>query len=74
MNSLKENQKVRSLRNKEEVSKELQGTYGKTIVVMTSNPEELDILSNKLKDDYEVVMNTEIMENKDYAKVFVRKD
>lgn len=52
----------------------MQGTYGKTIVVMTSNPEELDILSDKLKDDYEVVMNTEIMENKDYAKVFVRKD
>jgi len=58
----------------DEVSSELVGKYGSTLVIMTSNPEELDIACKKLGKEYRVVMETTVMDNNDYVKVLVRKD
>lgn len=72
---MKANQRVyKRSKSDEKVTEELQGSYGKTLVVMTSNPEELDILSKILKDRYDTVMDTDVLDNQDYAKVFVRKE
>lgn len=69
---MKIDQKVQ-VKNHNKVSNELQGSYGKTLVIMSSNPEEIDILCNKLGDDYNIVMDTDLLENHDYAKVIVRR-
>lgn len=63
-----------SLKSDNEIRKELVGSYGSTLVIMSSNPNELNILYDKLKSDYSVVMDTTLLENHDYGLVVIRKD
>lgn len=67
--------KTRSVRinSENDVSERLQGSYGRVIVLMSSNPEEIDLLCSKL-DGYSTVMDTEVLDNYDYAKVIIRDD
>lgn len=56
-----------------QVSKELKGTYGTTIVLMSSNPEELQIVIDKLGNEYDTILETCIIDNGDYATVLNRR-
>lgn len=55
-----------------EVSDDLKGSYGRAVIIMSSNPEEIDIVCNKLGKNYKVIMETEVLDNHDYAKVILR--
>ena len=58
----------------EKVSRELKSSYGNTIILLTSNPEEIDHIWNLIESEYDVVMDTDVIDNGDYAKVIVRKN
>jgi len=64
---------ISSPKDEKVISDELEGSYGKSIVIMSSNINELDMLCSLLGDRYEVVMDTEVLDNHDYAKVIIRK-
>ena len=50
-----------------------EGSYGKSIILLSSDPAEIERLCEKLGDDYQVVMEVTPMDNNDYSKVIVRK-
>lgn len=50
------------------------GTYGKSLVLLSSDPAEIERLCDTLGDSYQVVMEIFEMDNGDYGKVILRKE
>ena len=65
---------IHKTKDPEKVSRELKSTYGSTVILLTSNPEEIDHIWNLIEPEYDIVMDTDVIDNGDYAKVIVRKE
>ena len=50
------------------------GSYGKAIVLLSSDPAEIERISDALGEEYKTVMELEELENHDFSKVIVRKE
>ena len=59
--------------NKNKVTNKSEGSYGSNIIIMSSNPEELQKVISTLSNEYETVLETFLMENNDYATVLKRR-
>lgn len=50
------------------------GSYGKSIILLSSDPAEIERICDKLGEDYLTIMELTAMDNYDYSKVIIRKD
>ena len=55
-------------------AKRTKGSYGKSIVLLASDPAEIERLCERLGDEYVTVMELMPMDNNDYGKVIIRKE
>ena len=54
--------------------KQQNGSYGKSIILLSSDPAEIERICDKLGEDYFTIMELTPMDNHDYSKVIIRKD
>ena len=54
--------------------KQQNGSYGKSIILLSSDPAEIERICDKLGKDYFTIMELTPMDNHDYSKVIIRKD
>lgn len=54
--------------------KQQNGSYGKSIILLSSDPAEIERICDKLGEDYFTIMELTVMDNHDYSKVIIRKD
>ena len=51
-----------------------EGSYGKAVVLLSSDPAEIERICDKLGEDYREVMEVTELENGDYSKVIIRRE
>ncbi len=54
--------------------KQQNGSYGKSIILLSSDPAEIERICDRLGEDYLTIMELTAMDNHDYSKVIIRKD
>ena len=50
------------------------GSYGKGIILLSSDPAEIERICDSLGEDYRVILDLEALDNGDFCKVIVRKE
>ena len=50
------------------------GSYGKSIILLSSDPAEIERICDRLGEEYRDVMEVTELENGDYSKVIIRKE
>lgn len=50
------------------------GSYGKSVILLSSDPAEIERICDRLGDGYRNVMEVTEIENGDYSKIVIRRE